>query len=108
VVQRTAGEVFFDCNSSRRICVASDASTVAVHECGEAAPRVSAGNWQVDFFAAIERQRGREDRQAAPLLPPTHAMPRILTEAAGERLAQMKNLLRATGVLLTSMATGMV
>ena len=35
VVQRTAGEVFFDCNTSRRICVASDASTVTVHECGE-------------------------------------------------------------------------
>jgi hypothetical protein len=89
VVQRTAGEVFFDCNTSRRICVASDASTVTVHECGEAVPRVSVGNWQVDFVAAIEsghlvpaapereaafegkRQRGRESRQAAPRLPPT-------------------------------------
>ncbi|CAE6820758.1 hypothetical protein R69658_05838 [Paraburkholderia aspalathi] len=114
VVQQNAGGIFFDCNSSRRISVASDASMVTVHECGEAAPRVSAGNWQVNFVAAIEsghlvpattereaafeskRQRGREDQQAAPRLQPTHAMPRILTEAAGERLAQMKNMLRAT------------
>jgi len=114
VVQQNAGGIFFDCNSSRRISVASDASMVTAHECGEAAPRVSAGNWQVNFVAAIKsghlvpattereaafeskRQRGREDRQAAPRLQPTHAMPRILTEEAGERLAQMKNLLRAT------------
>ncbi|MGF6971693.1 hypothetical protein QFZ94_000120 [Paraburkholderia sp. JPY465] len=114
VVQRNVGGIFFDCDTSRRICVASDASMVTVHECGEAALRVSAGNWQVDFVAAIEsghlvratpereaafeskRQRGTEDRQAAPRLQPTQAMPRILTEAAGERLAQMKNLLRAT------------
>jgi hypothetical protein len=114
VVQGNAGGVFFDCNTSRRICVASDAGTVTVHECGEAAPRVSAGNWQVDFVAAIDsghlvpatpereaafegkRQRGRENRQAAPRPQPTHAMPRVLTEAASERLAQMKKLLRAT------------
>ena len=114
MVQRHAGGIFFDSNTSRRICVASDAGTVTVHECGESAPRVSAGNWQVDFVVAIDsghlvpatpereaafegkRQRGREDRQAAPRLQPTHAMPRVLTEAAGERLAQMKKLLRAT------------
>jgi hypothetical protein len=55
MVQRNSGGVFFNANSSRRISVASDASTVTVHECGEAAPRVSAGNWQMDFVAAIER-----------------------------------------------------
>ncbi|MFM0554642.1 hypothetical protein P0D69_27250 [Paraburkholderia sediminicola] len=94
--------------------MANDASTITVHECGETAPRVSAGNWQVDFVAAIEsghpvrataereaafeskRQWGREDRHAAPRIQPTHPMPRVLTEAAGERLAEMKKMLRAT------------
>jgi hypothetical protein len=114
VVQRNAGGIFFDCDTSRRISVASDASMVTVHECREAAPRVSAGNWQVDFVAAIEsghlvratpdreaafeskRQRGREDRHAAPRPQPAYAMPRVLTEAACERLAEMKKVLRAT------------
>ncbi|MFM0132568.1 hypothetical protein [Paraburkholderia sediminicola] len=104
----------FDCDTSRGICLANDANTVTVHECGATAPRVSAGNWQVDFVAAIEsghlvratpereaafeskRQRRREDRHAAPRIQPTHAMPRILTQAAGERLAEMKKVLRAT------------
>ncbi|MFM0266005.1 hypothetical protein [Paraburkholderia sediminicola] len=94
--------------------MANDANTVTVHECGATAPRASAGNWQVDFVAAIEsghlvratpereaafeskRQRRREDRHAAPRIQPTHAMPRILTQAAGERLAEMKKVLRAT------------
>jgi hypothetical protein len=46
--------------------------------------------------AAFEskRQRGREDRHAAPRIQPTHPMPRGLTEEAGERLAEMKKVLR--------------
>jgi hypothetical protein len=107
-----SGGIFFDCDTSRRICVANDASAITVHECGETAPRVSAGNWQVDFVAAIEsehlvratpdreaafeskRQRGREDRHAAPRIQPPHPMPRGLTETAGERLAEMMKVLR--------------
>ncbi|MFM0091542.1 hypothetical protein PQR46_32070 [Paraburkholderia sediminicola] len=68
----------------------------------------------MDFVAAIEsghlvratpereaafeskRQRRREDRQAAPGPQPSYAMPRVLTEAAGEWLAEMKKVLRAT------------
>jgi hypothetical protein len=72
--------------------VANDAGTITVHECGETAPRVSAGNWQVDFVAAIESAH----LDAAPRILPTHPMPQVLTEAAGERLAEMKKVLRAT------------
>ena len=68
----------------------------------------------MDFVAAIEsghlvratpereaafeskRQRGREDRHSAPRIQPAHPMPRGLTKAAGERLAEMKRVLRAT------------
>lgn len=114
VVQQNAGGIFFDCKTSRRICVASDATAVTVHECAEAAPRVSAGNWQVDFVAAIEsghlvpatpareaafaakRLQGGGAVQSALRTQLVHEMPRVLTEDADDRLAQMKQLLRVT------------
>ncbi|CAE6846439.1 hypothetical protein R75461_07265 [Paraburkholderia nemoris] len=112
VVLRNAGGIFFDRDTSRRICMASDATTLIVHECGEHAPRVSPGNWQADFVVALEnghlvpgtpeldaafeskRLQGRELESSAPRLQPVHARPRVLTGEADERLAQMKQILR--------------
>jgi hypothetical protein len=112
-IEECAGKVFFNADNTRRIEISDDASTINVHDCREAHPRIGVGQWMAPFFASLEAGRVRPadqkreqdfqmkrvritdaNRHAAE--PDRSEAPRTATPAISQRLAEMKRLLRAT------------
>jgi hypothetical protein len=110
-VRKCAGKVYFDTDNARRIDISDDASTLNVHDCREAKPRIGVGQWAADFVEALESGRihaATDERErsfkkkclmqpeatAAVAIATVDQVPRAATAAISERLAQMKRMLR--------------
>jgi hypothetical protein len=102
--------VFFDATGERRIEIGSAGTSMTVHDCCEARPRLAAGAWQAPFVNALAAGKihrahpveeesfmaRRRDQlgQRAPSSVSTDQVSRM-TATVGNRLAELKNLLRS-------------
>ena len=110
-IRHCAGKAYFNADNTRRIDISDDASTLNVHDCSEARPRIGVGQWAGDFVEALESGRihpATDEREhafkkkcglapvanAAASIAVTNQVPRAPSAAISERLAQMKRVLR--------------
>ena len=120
LVARHVGQVFYDETTRRRFEISADGSEIAIRDCREPRTRVSAAGWKPNFAAALRGGRllsaspshdaaFAEKCRSAPSVANgnarTESDPKEVTEfnmnpapttAISARLADMKQLLRAT------------
>jgi len=120
LVARHVGQVFYDEATNRRFEISADSSEIAIRDCRDPRARVSAAGWKPDFAAALRAGRllsasplhdaafAEKCTSASPIRrvsvrvesdPKEGAKSNIKpapTAAISARLADMKQLLRAT------------